>query len=92
MNERFYIFILVILEHEGGLVNDKDDFGGFTNMGITRRRYPDLDIKNLTANQAKQIYYDDFYWPLNLHYVKNDLLALHLFAPATMLGKQILGI
>ena len=88
MEERFDKFIPVILQHEGGYVNDPDDFGGETNMGITKRRYPELNIKTLTVNQAKQIYYDDFYRPLNLHYIKNDLLALHLFDMAVNAGKK----
>ena len=88
MEERFDKFIPVILQHEGGYVNDPDDFGGETNMGITKRRYPDLNIKSLTVNQAKQIYYDDFYRPLNLYYIKNDLLALHVFDMAVNAGEK----
>ena len=41
-----------VLESEGGYVNDKDDPGGETNMGISKRAYPDLDIKNLTREEA----------------------------------------
>ena len=40
---------------------DKDDPGGTTNYGISQRAYPNLDIKNLTLDQAKEIYYRD-YW------------------------------
>ena len=53
-----------VLEHEGGYVNDPNDLGGETNFGITKRFYPDIDIKNLTKEEAKQIYYDD-YWLKN---------------------------
>tara|TARA_R110000824_G_scaffold264988_1_gene453839 strand:- start:513 stop:989 length:477 start_codon:yes stop_codon:yes gene_type:complete len=53
-----------VLEHEGGYVDDPDDLGGETNYGITKRFYPDVDIKNLTKEEAKQIYYDD-YWLKN---------------------------
>ena len=53
-----------VLEHEGKYVWDKDDLGGETNFGITKRFYPDVDIKNLTKEEAKQIYYDD-YWLKN---------------------------
>ena len=88
MEERFDTFIKVILDHEGGYVHDKDDFGGETNMGITRRRYPDMDIKNLTVGQAKQIYYDDFYKPLKLYRIKDDLLALHLLDMSVNSGKK----
>ncbi|HRY33402.1 MAG TPA: glycosyl hydrolase 108 family protein [Bacteroidales bacterium] len=37
MTERFKKFIPVILQHEGGFVNDKDDPGGATNYGISLR-------------------------------------------------------
>jgi len=52
-----------VLEHEGGYVNDKDDLGGETKYGITKRFYPHLDIKNLTREQAKEIYYQDYWVP-----------------------------
>ena len=52
------------LKHEGGYVNDPKDLGGETNMGITKRFYPDLDIKNLTKEDAIKIYYKD-YWVKN---------------------------
>ena len=53
-----------VLEHEGGYINDPNDLGGETNFGITKRFYPDLDIKNLTKQQAVKIYFDD-YWIKN---------------------------
>lgn len=51
----------VILGHEGGYVNDPRDPGGETKYGISKRSYPDVDIKNLTVEQAIGIYYRD-YW------------------------------
>ena len=53
-----------VLEHEGGYVNDPKDLGGETKYGITKRFYPDIDIKNLTIEQAKDIYKSD-YWDKN---------------------------
>ena len=53
-----------VLEHEGGYVNDPKDLGGETKYGITKRFYPDIDIKNLTIEQAKEIYKKD-YWDRN---------------------------
>ena len=53
-----------VLKHEGGYVNDPTDLGGETNYGITKRFYPDVDIKNLTKEQAKEIYKRD-YWDKN---------------------------
>ena len=53
-----------VLEHEGGYVNDPKDLGGETKYGITKRFYPDVDIKNLTIEQATEIYKKD-YWDRN---------------------------
>jgi lysozyme family protein len=50
-----------ILRHEGGYVNDRDDPGGETKFGISKRSYPHLDIKSLTRKQAAEIYERDFY-------------------------------
>ena len=64
MLTKFDDIIDVVLEHEGGYVNDPNDLGGETKYGITKRFYPDIDIKNLTKEEAKQIYYKD-YWKKN---------------------------
>ena len=56
--------IEVVLHHEGGYVNDPQDPGGETNFGIAKRSHPDVDIKNLTKDGAKEIYYQD-YWVKN---------------------------
>lgn len=48
----------IVLEHEGGkrISRDPRDPGGLTKWGISQRSFPDLDIENLTKNQAKTIY------------------------------------
>ena len=46
---------------EGGYVNDPADPGGETKYGISHRAYPDIDIKALTLDQARDIYRRD-YW------------------------------
>ena len=50
-----------VFKWEGGYVNDPDDPGGETKFGISKRAYPHLDIKNLTEEQAAEIYRRD-YW------------------------------
>jgi lysozyme family protein len=47
--------------HEGGYVNDPKDRGGETKYGVTKKTYPHLDIKNLSLEEAKKIYYNDFW-------------------------------
>jgi len=50
-----------ILRHEGGLCNEEGDPGGLTKYGICSREYPDMDIANLTVDEAIAIYKRD-YW------------------------------
>lgn len=53
--------IIKVLKDEGGYVNHPADPGGETNFGISKRSYPNVDIKNLTVEGAKDIYYRDFW-------------------------------
>ena len=53
--------ISFVLSHEGGYVNHPNDPGGETNYGISKRSYPNEDIKHLNMERVKQIYHDD-YW------------------------------
>lgn len=52
---------LISQEREGGYVNDSNDPGGETKFGISKRSYPQVDIKALTRDQAKAIYLRDFW-------------------------------
>jgi lysozyme family protein len=64
MKVNFEEIIEVVLEHEGGYVNDPKDPGGETKYGVSKRAYPNEDIKNLTEEGAKDIYRRD-YWDKN---------------------------
>lgn len=59
--ENFRKALQFTLKWEGGYVNDPDDPGGETKWGISKRAYPNLDIKNLTPEAAASIYAKD-YW------------------------------
>ena len=71
--ETFNEIIETVLTHEGGYVNDPTDLGGETKYGITKKFYPSVDIKNLTKEQAKKIYHQDYWRP-----AKCDEVPLHL--------------
>lgn len=51
----------LLMQNEGGYVNDPNDAGGKTKYGISKASYPNEDIANLTLERAKQIYKRD-YW------------------------------
>ena len=61
MLKTFDEIIEQVLEHEGGYVDDPTDSGGETKYGISKRAYPDEDIKALTVERAKELYKRD-YW------------------------------
>lgn len=71
--------IAVVLMNEGGYVNNIYDSGGETNFGIAKRFYPSLDIKNLTMNDAIQIYFRDYWSKMNLIGIKDENLILQIF-------------
>lgn len=50
-----------LMVSEGGYVNNPDDPGGETNFGVSKRSYPEVDIKGLTRDDAKAIYLRDFW-------------------------------
>ncbi|PZN06451.1 MAG: hypothetical protein DIU69_13250, partial [Bacillota bacterium] len=63
-DEKFLRAVDVVLKHEGGLSEHPSDPGGITHWGISLRSYPELGeegIRNLTREQAAEIYYRDFY-------------------------------
>jgi lysozyme family protein len=52
-----------LLGHEGGYVDDRADPGGETKYGISKRAYPAEDIRNLTLDRAKLLYFRDYWGP-----------------------------
>lgn len=67
-----------VIGHEGGFQNDPNDPGNWTKgkigqgelkgtkFGIAAASYPHVDIENLTLDQAKIIYYNDWWKKLNM--------------------------
>lgn len=90
MNNAFDLAFQNILIYEGGYTNDSKDRGNWTTgivgkgvckgtkYGISAMSYPSIDIRNLTENQAKDIYYKD-YWLKNKLDKIEPVLAFQLF-------------
>jgi len=70
---------------EGGYVNDPLDAGGETRYGISKRAYPNEDIRNLTLDRAKAIYARDYWHPAGCDGAP-DLLKFDLFDMAVNQG------
>jgi lysozyme family protein len=61
MTERFLNFMPFIFEWEGETFeNDPDDPGGATKFGIDQRSHPDVSIRDLTKEQALDIYWREW--------------------------------
>jgi lysozyme family protein len=64
MPSDFQTAVALVLKHEGGYEPPgTGDPGGETNFGISKRAYPNLDIKNLTRDDAIAIYQRDYWTP-----------------------------
>jgi len=88
MDEKFLRVVGEVLENEGGYRNDPDDPGGETNFGISRRSYPDLDIQNLSRDEAIGIYYRDWWDRYGYHLIDNEEIAGELLDLAVNMGAQ----
>lgn len=86
--ERFDRLIGFVLNHEGGYVNDPADPGGETKYGISKRSYPEVDIKNLTVEQARDIYFADWWLPLRCPEIKDDRVAQKYLDTCVNVGKS----
>ena len=67
MGNNFEKAVNFVLSWEGGYSNNIHDKGCETNFGITKKSYPDLDIRNLTIEKAKKIYHKDYWLKANCH-------------------------
>lgn len=82
---------------EGGYSNHKDDRGGATNLGVTQSTYndyrtkknlPQKNVKDITHEESKQIYYENYWLPMNCNEIAktNPDKALVLFDGAVNHG------
>jgi lysozyme family protein len=74
--------------YEAGYVNDPDDPGGETKYGISKRSYPNLDIRNLDIPTAKRIYHDEWWQRLLLNQVEDLDIAAEIFDTAINCGRD----
>lgn len=73
MNDDFEKIFDFIIKNEGGYINDLDDPGGETKYGISKRSYPDLIISKLTIEDAKNIYFADYYMKCKCQFMSYPL-------------------
>lgn len=76
------------LIREGGarFTDNPDDHGGATKYGISQRAYPSVDIPNLTEEQAKAIYKQDYWDKVSGDKVRSQAVAENIFDTAVNMG------
>ena len=75
-----------VIQNEGGYVFEKNDPGGETKFGITKKSYPALNIRDLTLEDAKKIYYQDFWQKGRFEEISSDLVAMQVLDFSVNLG------
>ena len=83
---RYDIAFNELMLHEGGYVNHPDDPGGETKYGICKKYNPEIDIKNITLEYAKNYYYKNF-WTSMYDKIHNPEVAIKLFDVSVNIGK-----
>jgi lysozyme family protein len=85
---KFEEAILKTLANEGGAkyTEDPADRGGATKYGISQRAYPQLDIRNLTEAQARDIYKRDYWDRVRGDDIVSQAIAENIFDTCVNMG------
>lgn len=84
--------VKTLLDIEGGYSNNPNDLGGETNYGISKRQYPQLDIKNLNPLKAVDIYYTDYWCRFRINEVNDPEIARILLLGFVNLKPDSIGL
>ncbi len=84
----FNAAIVKTLAREGGAkyTDDPDDPGGATKYGISQRAYPDLNIRNITEAEVRDIYKRDYWDRIRGDEIKSQIVAENIFDTAVNMG------
>ena len=79
--ERFLGAVDIIFENEGEskLTDDPNDRGGLTKFGISKKNNPDIDVENLTYEEAAKIAKERYWDRFKINMIENDSVATHLY-------------
>lgn len=94
-NKNFLKALNFLFPSEGGYTNNKLDLGGPTNMGVTQYTYNNYrqkrnlvtkDVKNITREEAIDIYYNEYWVPSGANNISNPRMGIILFDTAVLHG------
>ncbi|HYE73238.1 MAG TPA: glycosyl hydrolase 108 family protein [Blastocatellia bacterium] len=92
--EKFQAALKVVLKHEGGYVNIREDRGGPTNFGITqhdlaKHRGHEVtadDVKAMKVAEAAEIYRKKYWLPYRFDRIRDFGISLLLFDQGVLNG------
>ena len=93
--ENFKKTLSFLFQVEGGYNNDPNDHGGPTNMGVTQNTYnsyrkrknlPYNDVKNITREEAVNLYYEDYWKPSGADEIEDPNLSIAIFDTSVLHG------
>jgi len=83
----FNIAFHLTLQHEGGFSENINDPGGATNMGITQKDLPGIDIRTLTL-PAAMVYYQSQFWSSIYDQIDSQDVANKIFDMRVLFGPK----
>ena len=80
-----------VIAREGGakVTNDPADPGGLTKYGISSRRFPTIDIRALTYEQARALYIEHFLAQPGFTKIKDEYLQELVFDYGVHSGPEV---
>ncbi len=96
--ENFEKALQFLFPSEGGYVNDKDDKGGPTNMGVTQSTYNSYrrnkglstkSVKEITREEAINLYYENYWKMSGADNISDPNMAVALFDTAVLHGPSM---
>lgn len=87
--DHFPAAVEFVLRNEGGFADDPKDRGGVTNMGISSRHNPDVDVRSLSRAQAIELYRQRYWIRYRLNEIENQHVAIKVFDLTVWMGPSV---
>lgn len=84
--DHFPVAVEAVLIREGGFSSDPADRGGATNMGISSRYHPDIDVRSLSRSRAIETYRQRYWLRYRLNEIEDLDVATKVFDLCVWMG------
>lgn len=87
-SKKFERAVDYVIKNEGGYVFDQNDYGGATKYGISQKAFPALNIRELSLEDAIEIYHKDFWLKGKFEQIPDENIAIKVFDFTVNLGQR----